>query len=130
MTDEREQGRLLVRRSVLLAVLLASGLSALGRFREALALTLGAAVAIVSARWLSGVVARLLASDPRTRAGLDWKFALRAALRYLFIGAAIWAALLIVPADVPWLLAGLSVVVVVLGAQGLGEAWRAGRRGS
>lgn len=110
-----------------LAALAATGLGAAGRFRPAVALTLGAAVAIVSARWLSGVVARLLASDPRTRARVSWKFALGAALRYLFLGAAVYAAVRLLPSDVPWLLAGLSSVVAGLTAAGVVEFWREGR---
>lgn len=110
-----------------IAALGATGLGAAGLFRPAIALTLGAAVAIVSARWLSGVVARLLASDPRTRARVSWKFALGAALRYLFLGAAVYAAVRLFPSDVPWLLAGLSSVVAGLTVAGVGEFWRAGR---
>lgn len=125
---EERPGRGLFGTSVALAALAATALGALGRFGPALALTLGAAVAIVSARWLSGLVGRLLASDPRTRARIGWKFALGAALRYLLLGAAIFLAVRLFPADVPWLLAGLSVVVVAMTLQGVAEARREGRR--
>lgn len=125
---EQHPGRGLFGTAAAVAALAATALGALGRIRPALALTLGAAVAIVSARWLSGVVGRLLASDPRTRARIGWRFALGAALRYLFLGAAIYLAVRLFPAEVPWLLAGLSVVVAAMALQGVAEAVREGRR--
>ncbi len=102
-------GRGAVRKSCVLAVLLATALGASGRFHAALALTAGTAVAIVSLVWLASVAGRLFASDPRKRAKLGFKFALGAALRYLFLGAAIFGAVHLFPSHLPWLLAGLSV---------------------
>ena len=62
-----------------------------GRFRAALALTLGAAVAIVSALWLSDLVGRFAAPERSTPARFDWKLGLKAVLRYAFVGLVLWA---------------------------------------
>ena len=101
----REAG--LLRLATLLWLLGASGLCALGRFHSALALTLGAAVAIVSALWLSDLVGRLQAPRAGTISRFDWKFGLRAVLRYAVIALAVYAAVRGLPAEVPWTLAGL-----------------------
>jgi hypothetical protein len=114
--------------SLLLALLATTALGATGRFRSALALTLGALVTIVSARWLSGVVGRLLATDPRKKARLGWKLALGAALRYVFLGLSLFAAVRLVPDEIPWLLAGLSAVVAGIVVEGIGEGWREAHR--
>jgi hypothetical protein len=100
-----------LRTSVVLALLAAFGLAAMGRFRAALALTLGAAVAIVSALWLSGFFGRFAAPERSTPARIDWKLGLKVVLRYVLIGLALWASVRAFPADVPWLVVGLSTVV-------------------
>ena len=114
MMDERA----LARRAAILTALFASGLGSLGRFSSALALTLGASVAIVSALWLSGFVSRLAPSRRDDREGPaarnDWKYGLKAVLRYLFVGVILIAAVRWLPGEVPWLAAGLSVVVAML----------------
>src|SRR5260221_3619727 len=56
MTERTASEKAILVRSCVLGALGASALVALGRFREALALTLGAAVAILSALWLSDVL--------------------------------------------------------------------------
>jgi ATP synthase I subunit len=119
--------RNLVRRTALLGALCATGLGALGRFTSALALTLGTAVAIVSALWLSDVVSRLAAPKRGVAARFDWKFCLKGVLRYLVMGAALFGAVRLVPGDVPWLLAGVSTVVAVLGIEAIAEVRRASR---
>ena len=80
--------RRIFRAAAVAALLAALALGAFGRFREAAALTAGAAVAIVSGLWLSDVAGRLLVPRPRAATRNDWKFALRALLRYGFIGLA------------------------------------------
>ena len=90
----------------------ALALGALGRFREAAALTAGATVAIVSGLWLSDVAGRLLVPRPRAATRLDGKFAVRALLRYAFLGLAAFGAVRLFPGEVPWLLGGLSAVVL------------------
>ena len=100
------------------ALLGALALGALGLFREAAALTVGAAIAIVSGLWLSDVAGRLLVPRPRAAARMDWKFAARAVLRYAFIGAAAYGAVRLFPGEVPWLLGGLSAVVLGVVADG------------
>jgi hypothetical protein len=104
-------GRAWIRIALALAALAATLLAALGRFRPALALTLGAAVAIVSALWLSDFLGRFAAPERSTPARLDWKLGLKAVLRYGLVGVALWASVQAFPADVPWLLGGLSTVV-------------------
>ncbi len=89
MTERTASEKAILVRSCVLGALGASALVALGRFREALALTLGAAVAILSALWLSDVLARLVKSTaPRGGAVVrfDWKFGLKVALRYAVMG--------------------------------------------
>lgn len=100
------------------ALLAALALGALGRFREAAALTAGAAVAIVSGLWLSDVAGKLLVPRPRASTRLDWKFALRALLRYAFLGLAAFGSVRLFPDEVPWLLGGLSAVVLGVLADG------------
>ncbi|MBK8596825.1 MAG: hypothetical protein IPN83_14800 [Holophagales bacterium] len=95
--------------AALLAVLL---LGALGRFREAAALTAGAAVAIVSGLWLSDVAGKLLVPRPRAATRYDWKFVAGALLRYAFVGLAVFGSVLVFQGEVPWLLGGLSAVVL------------------
>lgn len=109
----------------LLAVL---ALGALGMFRQAAALTAGAAVAIVSGLWLSDVAGRLLVPRSRATARLDGKFALRALLRYAFVGLAVYGSVRLFPGEVPWLLGGLSAVVLGVLADGFRGA-AAGRSG-
>ncbi len=104
--------RRVFRAAGLAALLAALALGAFGRFREAAALTVGAAVAIVSGLWLSDVAGRLLVPRPRAAARLDGKFALRALLRYAFIGLAAYGSVRFFPDEAPWLLGGLSAVVV------------------
>ncbi len=123
-------GRPLFRTAVALALLAASATAATGRFRPALALTLGAAVAIVSALWLSDLFGRLAAPERSTPARIDWKLGLKAVLRYALLGTALWASVQAFPADVPWLLGGLSTVVAAAVIDGiLGEA-RERRKGT
>lgn len=104
-------GRAWLRFALALAGLAGTLLAALGRFRPALALTLGAAVAIVSALWLSDFLGRFAAPERSPPARLDWKLGLKAVLRYGLVGVALWASVQAFPADVPWLLGGLSTVV-------------------
>lgn len=120
-------GRRWFRTAAALALLTASALAALGRFRPALALTLGAAVAIVSALWLSDFLGRFAAPDRSTPARLDWKLGFKAVLRYGLIGVGLWAAVQAFPADVPWLVGGLSTVVAAAVIEGILEQLR-GRR--
>ena len=111
------------------ALLAALALGAFGRFREAAALTAGAAVAIVSGLWLSDVAGRLLVPRPRAAARLDGKFALRALLRYAFVALAAYGSVRLFPDEAPWLLGGLSAVVLGVLADGFRGA-DAGRSGS
>lgn len=107
-------------RAAALATLLAAlALGALGRFREAAALTAGAAVAIVSGLWLSDVAGRLLVPRPRAAARLDGKFAIRALLRYAFVGLAAYGSVRLFPGEAPWLLGGLSAVVLGVLVEGV-----------
>lgn len=101
-----------VRRTVLLAAFAATLLGALGWFREAIALTLGSAVAIVSVAWLGSLAGRFLTPDRKSREKLGVKFALGAVLRYAFLGLAIYGIVAVLPDKVPWALAGLSTAVV------------------
>jgi hypothetical protein len=129
VTERGETEKRVLRRAAIVAALGISALIALGRFRSALALTLGAAVAIVSALWLSDIVTRLSAgAGAATR--FDWKFGLKVALRYAVMGAVLFAAVRIVPADIPWLLAGASAVVLAVAAEAAVEIRRASRGGS
>ncbi len=120
-------GRRWFRSAAVLALLAGTGLAALGRFRPALALTLGAAVAIVSALWLSDFLGRFAAPDRSTPARLDWKLGFKAVLRYGLVGLALWASVQAFPADVPWLVGGLSTVVAAAVIEGILEQLR-GRR--
>ena len=110
--------RRIFRVAALTAVLAVLALGALGRFREAAALTAGAAVAIVSGLWLSDVAGRLLVPRPRATARFDGKFALRALLRYAFVGLAVFGAVRLFPDEVPWLPGGLSAVVLGVFVEG------------
>ncbi|MEO6324779.1 MAG: ATP synthase subunit I [Thermoanaerobaculia bacterium] len=120
--------RTLLRSSALVAGLGAMVLGATGRFSAALALTLGAAVAIVSAFWLASLVERLEAPRPGATARFGWKFWLRGALRYTAGGAVLFWAVRMVPAQTPWLLTGLSTVVAAIVVEGLGEIWKESRQ--
>jgi hypothetical protein len=122
-----EPGRGWLRTAAALGVLGATGLAALGRFRPALALTLGASVAIVSALWLSDFLGRFAAPDRSSPARLDWKLGFKAVLRYGLIGLALWASVQAFPADVPWLVGGLSTVVAAAALEGILEQVRGGR---
>lgn len=123
-------GRKPLRRASFLALLAATGVAATGRFRPALALTLGAAVAIVSALWLSDFLGRFAAPERSTPARLDWKLGFKAVLRYGLIGAALWASVRAFPADVPWLIGGLSTVVAAAALDGILEQVRGPRNGT
>lgn len=116
--------RALIGRAALLAALFATGLGASGRFGAALALTLGAAVAIVSALWLSDLVGRLEASRRGAAARFDWKFGLKTFSRYAFAGILVFIAVRWLPEEAPWLAIGLSVIVALLAAQVIREARR------
>ena len=111
------------------AVLAALALGTMGRFRPALALTLGAVVAIVSARWLSLVVGRLQGTGAGEGRKPGWKFALGAGLRYLFVGLAVYGAVRLVPAEPVWLLAGLSSVVLGIVVEGSRDLFRERHQG-
>jgi hypothetical protein len=113
--------RRLFRLSAILGLLGASGLAALGRFQAALALTLGAAVAIVSALWLAELVVRFKAPEQAASVRFDWKFGLKAVFRYAFVGIALWGTLRVLPADVRWVVVGLSTVVAAVVVDGLCE---------
>jgi hypothetical protein len=125
-----ESGRRLSRTASVLALLAASGLAATGRFRPALALTLGAAVAIVSALWLSDFLGRFAAPERSTPARNDWKLGFKAVLRYAAIGLALWASVRAFPADVPWLVGGLSTIVAAAALDGLLDQVRGRRNGT
>jgi hypothetical protein len=120
-------GRTTLRTAAFLALAGATGLAAAGRFRPALALTLGASVAIVSALWLAGLFGRFAAPERRLPARIDWKLGLKAVLRYALLGLALWASVQAFPAEVAWLLAGVSTIVAGAAVEGvLGQ--RRGRR--
>ncbi len=97
-------------------------LSALGRFRQAFALTLGAAVAIVSALWLSDVAGRFLVPRSQLPKRLTLKVTLGVVARYVVVGVAVWGTVKLVPSEIPWLLGGLSAVVGAVVVEGLLEA--------
>lgn len=125
--DDPARGGRLARRAAVLALVGAAGLSLAGRFRGALALTLGAAVSIVGALWLADLAGRLRPSPGRSAAGFDWKFAVKSVLRYALAGVALFWGVTSFPAEVPWLLAGVSVTVVAAAADGFrsgGDATR------
>ena len=122
--------RRLFRLAVALGLLGATGLAACGLFQAALALTLGACVAIVSALWLSDLVGRFKAPEKIAPARFDWKFGLKAVLRYAFVGLALWAGLRMLPADVRWVVAGLSTMVAAVVIDGLLELLAGGRSGT
>jgi hypothetical protein len=107
-----------LRRAVAIALLSGSALAATGRFRGALALTLGAAVSIVGALWLADLVARFRAFPGATADGFDWRFAFGSVLRYALAGAALFWTVTSMPAEVPWLLAGVTVPVLAAMADG------------
>ena len=77
-------------------------------------MTLGAAVAIVSAFWLSDLVGRLEAPRPGTASRFDWKLGLKAVARYGVAGLTLYVAVRTLPAEIPWVLAGTSVAVAAL----------------
>ena len=120
-------GRTTLRAALFLGVFAALGLAAAGRFRSALALTLGASVAIVSALWLAEIFGRFAAPERSTPARIDWKLGLKAVLRYALVGVALWASVQAFPAEVPWLLAGVSTIVLGAAIEGVLEEVR-GRR--
>jgi len=124
------RGREFLGTAAVLSLLGATGLAALGRFRPAVALTLGASVAIVSALWLSDFLGRLAAPDRSSPARFDWKLGLKAVLRYGLIGVALWASVRAFPADVPWLVGGLSTVVAAAALEGILEHLRGRGRGT
>ena len=76
-------------------------------------------MAIVSALWLSDLVGRFQAPKEVASARFDWKFGLKAVLRYAFVGLALWGALRMLPSDVRWLVVGLSTVVAAVVIDGL-----------
>ena len=120
----------LFRLAAILGALGATALAVLGRFHAALALTLGAAVAIVSALWLSDLVGRFKAPAPGAPARFDWKFGLKAVLRYAFVGLALWGAVRMRPADVRWVVVGLSTVVAAVVIDGVSDLLTGRRRGT
>ena len=124
------EGRRTARDTALIGALGATALAAAGRFRPAFALTLGTLVAIVSALWLAGLVERLSAPRQGPSARFDGKFGFKAALRYAIVGLLLWGAVRLLPAHVPWLLAGVSTVVLALVAEEIGGAGRRRRRSS
>ncbi len=93
-------------------------------------MTLGAAVAIVSALWLSDLVGRFKAPAPGAPARFDWKFGLKAVLRYAFVGLVLWATVRALPADVRWVVVGLSTVVAAVVIDGLRELLDGRRSGT
>ena len=122
--------RRIFRLAAILGLLGATAMAACGRFSAALALTLGAAVAIVSALWLSDLVGRFKAPEEVAPAGFDWKFGLKAVLRYAFVGLALWGGLRMLPADVRWVIVGLSTVVAAVVIDGLLELLTGRRSGT
>jgi len=129
VTERPWPERSFFRTAALLALLAAAGLGVFGRLLSALALTLGAAVAIVSAFWLSDLVGRLEAPRPGAAARFDWKFGLKAVFRYGVVGLALFGAVLMLPAEVPWILVGLTTVVATLTVEAIRER-RRGLRGA
>jgi len=121
-------GDAIIRRAAALALLAITGVAATGRFRASLALTLGASVAIVSALWLSDFVGRL-SPERGANARLDTRFILKSVLRYAFSGLVLLGAVRGLPGEVPWLLAGLSCLVVSIVAEGLGGLRTSGHAG-
>lgn len=113
-----------LRKAVWIAALGATALGSLGRFSAAFALTLGAAVAIVSAFWLADLVGRLEAPRPGVTARSNSKFGLKGTLRYGIAGGVLFGAVRFVHDQVPWLLGGLSTVVVAMVWEGLIEIRR------
>ncbi len=69
-------------------------------------------MAIVSGLWLSDVAGKLLVPRPRAATRYDWKFVVRALLRYAFVGLAAFGSVLVFQGEVPWLLGGFSAVVL------------------
>lgn len=120
----KSSGRDTAALAALLGLFGASVLAAIGRGRAALALTLGTLVAIVSALWLAGLVGRFTAPGQGPAARFDRNFGFKAALRYAVVGLLLWGAVRYLPAEVPWLLAGVSTAVAALVAEGVGEAFR------
>lgn len=118
------------RLATILGLLAASALAGLGKFREALALTLGAGVAIVSALWLSDLVGRFKAPALGAPARFDWKFGLKAVLRYAFVGLVLWGTVRALPADVRWVVVGLSTVVAAVVIDGLRDLLTGSRSGT
>ena len=114
--------RRILRIAVVLALLGTTALCALGRFRSAVALTTGAAVAIVSGLWMADVVGRLLVPRARSSPRGDSGFAARAVLRYLLTGLVLFGAVRWLSDRIVWLLAGLSAVVVAIGIEAALEA--------
>ena len=123
-------GRTTLRTAAFLALACGTGLAAAGRFRPALALTLGAAVAIVSALWLADLFGRFAAPERRLPARIDWKLGLKAVLRYALLGLALWASVQAFPAEVAWLLAGVSTIVAGAAVEGVLEQRRVRRSGT
>lgn len=121
-------GDAIIRRAAALALLAITGVAATGRFRASLALTLGASVAIVSALWLSDFVGRL-SPERSANARLDLRFVLKSILRYAFSGLVLLGAVRGLPGEVPWLLAGLSCLVVSIVVEGLGGLRTGGHAG-
>ena len=107
-----------LRRGVAIALLGGLALAATGRFRGALALTLGAAVSIVGALWLADLVSRFRAYPGGSADGFDWKFAFGSVLRYALAGVALFWTVTSMPDEVPWLLAGVTVPVLAAMADG------------
>jgi hypothetical protein len=128
--SSEKPGRTTLRAAAVLGVLAASGVAATGRFRAALALTLGAAVAIVSALWLAEIFGRFAAPERSTPAKIDWKLGLKAVLRYALVGLALWAAVQAFPAEVPWLLVGVSTIVAGAAVEGVLGQIRGPRSGT
>ena len=60
-------------------------------------------------------------------ARFDWKFGLKAVLRYAFVGLALWGGLRMLPADARWVVVGLSTMVAAVVIDGFLEHL-AGRR--
>ena len=118
------------RLATILGLLGGSALAALGRFQAAVALTLGAAVAIVSALWLSDLVGRFKAPALGVPARFDWKFGLKAVLRYAFVGLVLWGTVRALPADVRWVVVGLSTVVAAVVIDGLSDLLTGRRSGT
>lgn len=114
MTPARFRATRTIRNALIFSLLGATALGAAGRFAGSLALTMGSAVAIVSALWLSDLVGNLRAPVPGVETRLDWKFWLEALFRYVLVGSALYGAVRALPAEIPWLLVGLSTVVAAL----------------